>query len=109
MNFQTITERYAVAPQIQAADVASLKAQGFTTVICNRPDNEEPNQPSAAEIAQACADAGLNFLHCPMRGAEVATDDVEQLRTLLAHPAEKIFAFCRTGNRSGIYYQKATS
>lgn len=109
MTYQTITERYAVAAQIQPEDVAGLKADGFTTVICNRPDGEEPGQPTAADIANACAQAGLAFLHCPMRGPEVAAEDVDQLRHLLAQPAEKIFAFCRTGNRSGIYYQKATS
>jgi uncharacterized protein (TIGR01244 family) len=109
MNYQTITERYSVAAQIQAEDVAAIKADGFTTIISNRPDHEEPGQPSAADIASACSAAGIEFLHCPMRGAEVADEDVEQLRGLLAQPDEKIFAFCRTGNRSGIFYQKATS
>ncbi len=109
MTYQTITDRYAVAPQIQPEDVAALKADGFTTIICNRPDGEEPGQPTAADIANACTQSGLNFLHCPMRGSDVADADVDQLRSLLAHPTEKIFAFCRTGNRSGIYYQKATS
>jgi protein tyrosine phosphatase (PTP) superfamily phosphohydrolase (DUF442 family) len=44
-----------------------------------------------------------------MRGPEAAAEDVDQLRGLLAQPNEKVFAFCRTGNRSGIFYQKATS
>jgi uncharacterized protein (TIGR01244 family) len=109
MNYQTLTDRYAVAAQIQASDVADLKADGFTTIICNRPDGEEPGQPTAADIAQACAQAGVAFLHCPMRGPEAAAEDVDQLRDLLAQPNEKVFAFCRTGNRSGIFYQKATS
>lgn len=108
MNYQSITNRYAVAAQIQPEDVTAIKADGFTVIICNRPDNEEPGQPAADNIANACAQEGLIFLHCPMRGTEIADSDVDQLRDLLAQPSEKIFAFCRTGNRSGIYYQKAT-
>ena len=40
MDIREITPRYYVAPQIDAKDLSELKAQGFTCVICNRPDEE---------------------------------------------------------------------
>ncbi|MEX0584496.1 MAG: TIGR01244 family sulfur transferase [Natronospirillum sp.] len=108
MNYQALSPHYAVAAQIQPSDVNKIKADGFGIVISNRPDGEEPNQPTAEAIRAACADVGLAFYHCPMNGPNVASEDVQQLKTLLQGD-EKIFAFCRTGNRSSVFYQQATA
>ena len=51
MNITQVSNDYAVSPQLTSADIDTLKDMGFTTVICNRPDNEEAGQPTAAEIA----------------------------------------------------------
>ncbi|MDE3029426.1 MAG: TIGR01244 family phosphatase, partial [Paracoccaceae bacterium] len=40
MEIRALTPDYAVSPQIEPADVAAIKAAGYTTVICNRPDRE---------------------------------------------------------------------
>src|SRR3569833_3353685 len=75
-DFRHVTDELSVAPQISLADVAEAKAQGFTAIICNRPDGEDPGQPSAAEVAAAAQAAGLTYTHIPVRGtpgpAEVA-------------------------------------
>lgn len=107
MNYQALSSRYAVAPQIQLEDVPHIKADGFQVVISNRPDGEADDQPTAAEIREACETAGLEFYHCPMQGPNVAPEDVETLRGLL-ETDQKVFAFCRTGNRSSMFYQQAT-
>ena len=41
-----LTDTLSMAGQIQPADVAQLAAAGYETIICNRPDDEEPHQPS---------------------------------------------------------------
>ncbi len=107
MNYQALSSNYAVAPQIQPEDVPHIKADGFQVIISNRPDGEADDQPSSAQIREACAAAGVEFHHCPMQGPNVAPEDVEKLRDLLATD-QKIFAFCRTGNRSSMFYQQAT-
>ena len=53
MNARQISEDYTVSPQISVEDVKEIKAAGFRSVICNRPDNEDPGQPSADTIRQA--------------------------------------------------------
>jgi len=40
MSIRHLGKDYAVGPQITPADVARLKAQGFATLVCNRPDGE---------------------------------------------------------------------
>ena len=53
MEYRQITEDYAVSGQIAAEDVGAIKAAGFRSVICNRPDEEQPGQPSHAVIEAA--------------------------------------------------------
>ncbi|WP_309605754.1 beta-lactamase hydrolase domain-containing protein, partial [Phenylobacterium sp.] len=50
-DFRRVTEDLSVAPQIGVADVAEAARQGFSLIINNRPDGEEPGQPTGAEIA----------------------------------------------------------
>jgi uncharacterized protein (TIGR01244 family) len=42
MNLKQIVDGYAVTPQLDPADMAALAESGVTTVICNRPDAENP-------------------------------------------------------------------
>ena len=60
-----ITDTFSMAGQIQPADVAQLAAAGYETIICNRPDDEEPHQPSMDSIEEACAEAGVTFVRIP--------------------------------------------
>ena len=53
-----LSESLSVAAQITPQDVPNIAAQGFTTVVCNRPDGEVPDQASMDEIEAACNAAG---------------------------------------------------
>ena len=48
--------------------MARAAAEGFVLVINNRPDGEDPSQPSGATIEAAARAAGLDYLHVPVRG-----------------------------------------
>lgn len=100
MEYRKITDDYAVAGQITADQVADLKAAGFRSVICNRPDDEQPGQPSAAEIRAAVEAAGLTFLHIPVVSGQITGDDVEKTAEALASLEGPVFAYCRSGTRS---------
>ena len=98
-DFRRVTDDFSAAPQISLTDVAEAGRQGFRTLISNRPDGEEPGQPSAAEIGAAATAAGLAFHHIPVRGAPTP-DQVEQTRIVLQDAEEPVLAFCRSGTRS---------
>lgn len=106
MTANYITEKFAVSPQILPDDVAALAAEGFTDVVCNRPDGEEPGQPSHAQIEAACQAAGVTFHYLPMSNPAEAAAHIEPLQSLLGED-KKIFAFCRTGNRSSMLFNAA--
>ena len=98
-DFRRVTDDLSVAPQISLTDVGEAARQGFRTLISNRPDGEEPGQPSAAEIGAAAVAAGLAFHHIPVRGAPTP-DQVEETRIVLQDADAPVLAFCRSGTRS---------
>ena len=78
MAIYRLSESCAVASQIQVADVAALAADGFTTVICNRPDGEDFGQPTADAIAAACEAHDIAFHLIPIDRSGLTMDMVEQ-------------------------------
>jgi len=98
-DFRRITEDLSVAPQISLADVDAAARAGFRLIINNRPDGEEPGQPTSAEIAAAAAAAGLDYAHIPVRGGPTP-GQVEEERVLLSSAKGPVLAYCRSGTRS---------
>ncbi|WP_119395417.1 TIGR01244 family sulfur transferase [Salinibius halmophilus] len=106
MTATYITEKFAVSPQILPDHVSALASEGFTDIVCNRPDGEEPGQPAHTEIQAACESAGINFHYLPMSNPAEAAVHIEPLKALIGSDA-KVFAFCRTGNRSSMLFNAA--
>jgi uncharacterized protein (TIGR01244 family) len=98
-DFRRVTDDFTTAPQISVADVAQAAAMGFTTIICNRPDGEDPGQPTAAEIEAAATAAGLTYAHIPVRGAP-GPAEVEAMRQAVDAAPGPVLAYCRSGTRS---------
>jgi uncharacterized protein (TIGR01244 family) len=98
-DFRRVTDDLSVAPQISVADVAEAGRRGFTTIINNRPDGEEPGQPTSAEIEAAAQAAGLRYVHIPVRGAP-GPAEVEAVRRVVDDADGPVLSYCRSGTRS---------
>ncbi len=94
-----IDDRTYVAGQIDPADLPAIKAAGVTMIVNNRPDGEEPGQPSAAEIGSAAREAGLDYRFIPVAGG-FSDDDVAAMAEALDAASGPALAFCRSGTRS---------
>ena len=105
MTITRLSENYAVASQVLPDDVVSIAAEGFVAIICNRPDDEEPGQPTAAEIAAACENAGLAFHHIPISGMPVAMETIQEQRRLIDANIGPVLGYCRSGQRSQFIWQ----
>ncbi len=103
-----IDETTFVAGQIRPEEMAAIKAAGVTAVINNRPDGEEPRQPSAAEVAAAAEAAGLTYRHIPMAGG-LSAALVQEMTDALAEAEGPVLAFCRSGTRSTYLWALAES
>ncbi len=95
-----VSAQFFISGQIRPEDVTALAEAGFVALINNRPDGEAPDQPGSAEIEAAAQAAGLDYLHAPMHGAEIALDDVERIHALTTRAIGKVLGFCRSGARS---------
>ena len=96
-DIRAVQDGFAVAPQIRPEDVAGL-GERFRTLVNNRPDGEEPGQPSSAEMADAAAAAGLAYHHIPVVG-QPTTEQVRAVGAVLRDSPGPVLAFCRTGTR----------
>jgi uncharacterized protein (TIGR01244 family) len=98
-QFRRVTDDLSVSPQISVEDVAAAAREGFRTLINNRPDGEDPTQPTSREIEEAARAAGLAYVHIPVRGSP-GPAQVEGLRKVLETAEGPVLAFCRSGTRS---------
>ena len=98
-DFRRVTESLSVSPQITLADMARAADEGFVLVINNRPDGEDPTQPSSASVEAAARAAGMDYLYAPVRGGPTP-DQVEAVRAAIEAAGGPVLAFCRSGTRS---------
>lgn len=98
-DIRTVTADFAVAPQLEPADMAEAARRGFKLMINNRPDGEAPDQPSGAEIRSAAEAAGLDYVHIPVRGGPTA-DQIQAVSAAVEAAKGPVLAFCRSGTRS---------
>lgn len=98
-DFRRVTDAYSVSPQISPQDVAAAAAQGFTLIINNRPDGEQPGQPDSATMAAAAKAAGLDYVYNPVRGGPGPEQVAAQARAV-AEAKGPVLAYCRSGTRS---------
>lgn len=99
MDLRRLTPDLAVAAQLMPSDVPAAATQGYTTLICNRPDGEQPGQPTHEAMAQAAAAAGLRFVFQPVVSGRITTEQVRAFGDALAQADGPVLAYCRSGTR----------
>jgi uncharacterized protein (TIGR01244 family) len=99
MEYRQISEDYSVSGQIAPEDAGAIKAAGFRSVICNRPDDEQPGQPSHDAVRAAVEAAGLSFRYIPVVSGQMTADNVEDQARALDEMTGPVFAYCRSGAR----------
>lgn len=104
MDIRQITPDYAVSPQIAPEDLPALQEAGFTTVICNRPDVENPVELQAEVLKVATEAAGLRFVELPVVHSELTMETVQAQADAIAASDGPVFAYCASGTRSSIVW-----
>jgi uncharacterized protein (TIGR01244 family) len=104
MNIRQINDEYSVSPQIAIEDLDQIKAMGFKSIVCNRPDDEDPGQPDFALIAARAKELGIETAHIPVVG-QPGGDAVKDMVDALDELPKPMLSYCRSGNRSTIIYQ----
>ncbi len=101
MKPRQLDERVLVSGQISAADIAGLAAQGVAVLVCHRPDEEDPDQPSGHDLAAVAQAHGMSFVSIPVRGMPGPEAGSATRRAIEDAPAGRsVLMFCRSGLRS---------
>jgi len=105
--FRKLDDAVSVAGQISVDDVAEAARQGFVAIVNNRPDDEQPGQPSGAEIEAAAKANGLSYRAIPITHAGFSTNQVDAMVEALSAAQGPLLAFCRSGTRSTLVWALA--
>lgn len=98
-EFRRVTPDFSVAGQLEPGDVQRAAAEGYKTIVINRPEGEEPGQPKSADIKAEAEAAGLEFHSIPVSGFP-SPAIVAETAALLDEAKGPVLAYCRTGRRS---------
>ncbi|AZN72585.1 TIGR01244 family phosphatase [Georhizobium profundi] len=99
-----ISDKLFVRPQLTADDIRQARVQGFAAIINNRPDGEEPGQPTAAENRSVAEGEQLAYAHIPVTAAQVSEGQVRAFQKALSEAGGPVLAHCKTGTRSATLY-----
>ncbi|MGY6635245.1 MAG: TIGR01244 family sulfur transferase [Alkalilacustris sp.] len=102
MEIRPLSDTYAVSPQITPEDVPALAAAGYTTVICNRPDAENPPDLAAARLRAAVEGAGMTFVENPFDATTLSPAHVDAQGAAIEAAPGPVLAYCASGNRSSV-------
>jgi uncharacterized protein (TIGR01244 family) len=107
MDIRELTPTYSVSPQIETADLATLKAAGYVAVIDNRPDAEIPPNLQTVPMRSAAEAAGLAFFANPVIGGMLTMENVTEQAAAIKAAGGRVLAYCASGNRSSIVWALA--
>lgn len=105
MAILKLSENLYVSPQLTEQDAKEAAKLGIRTVICNRPDGEEDNQPSSGQVEKWLSAEGIaSFKHLPVTAPNITAADVAAFQDLLQQAGKPVLAYCRTGTRSSLLW-----
>ncbi len=99
-----ISDKLFVRSQLTADDIRQARVQGFAAIINNRPDGEEPGQPTAAQSRSVAEGEQLAYTHIPVITGQVSEGQVRAFQKALSEAGGAVLAHCKTGTRSATLY-----
>ena len=101
MAIEKIADYLYVSKQLDERFAKRAAQYGIKTVICNRPDDEEPNQPNFETVRKWLNDNGIeNVIYMPIVMDGIDDAALTQFQELVAKSPSPILAYCRSGTRS---------
>ena len=104
MQINYLSPNFSVAPQIAVVDVATIAEAGFKSVICNRPDQENPETHQIAAIKAEVIAAGLEFAENVFDPSTFGPDKIQRQSELLQELPSPVLAYCASGTRCSIVW-----
>ncbi len=107
MNITEISSDYSVASQITVENVQTIKDLGFRAIMCNRPDDEDPDQPTAADIRAEAERLGLKFAWVPVVTGKIQPQNILDFSAEIQKLPKPVLSYCRTSARCSHLFEMA--
>ena len=104
MQAHQLSPSYFVSPQISEADMAEISSAGFKSIICNRPDCENPHEFQIATLRAAALKFGLQFAENTFDGSNFGMDKINLQKELIEKMPGPVLAYCTSGARSSVVW-----
>ena len=99
MELKKINDALTVSGQPSVDDITALKNAGVKSIVCNRPNDEEPGQLAYHALEKAAKEQGLAFHFMPVISGQVTRDKGIEFEALIHRLPQPVHAYCRSGTR----------
>ena len=105
MALEKLADYLYVSKQLNERLAKQAAQYEIKTVICNRPDGEEPGQPDFETVRGWLQAAGIeNVVYLPVTMDSINDQLLEEFRETVAKSPAPILAYCRSGTRSSFLW-----
>lgn len=105
MSIEKIADYLYVSRQLTERTAKLVAQYDIKTVICNRPDGEEPNQPDFETVKAWLNEAGIEkVVYMPTTMEAINDAQLKEFQDMVAQSPAPILAYCRTGTRSAMLW-----
>ena len=106
---KTLNAQVSVAGQMTTDKFQQLIKAGFKSVIVNRPDQEQGNTVSVAQLRQIAEQSEVSVIYQPILSGKISQTDVTEFAKYYNELTKPILMICRSGSRSSILFNQAKS
>ena len=106
---KTLNAQVSVAGQMTTDKFQQLIKDGFKSVIVNRPDQEQGNTVSVAQLRQIAEQSRVSVIYQPIVSGKISQTDVIEFAKYYNELPKPILMVCRSGSRSSILFNQAKS
>ena len=91
MELYRLSATITVSSQLVVKDLDELKKNGVDILVCNRPDNESPEQPRFENIAAAAKHMGITPINISFKPDNQTEQDVIAFEKILNSNKNTLF------------------
>ena len=100
-----LSPSFAIAPQLQSADIGRVAELGFCAILAVRPDGEDRSSLTSRQVRAGARKAGLQFQYAPASMHEVTeSKTVARFEQALLGLEGPVLAYCKSGTRAAILW-----
>ncbi|KAB2662106.1 TIGR01244 family phosphatase [Brucella tritici] len=100
MPITAISGKLSVSSQLSREELGSLHRSGFKTLINNRPDGEDADQPGNKAEYDTARQYDFSYAFIPVTMSAITEADVRAFQTAVGKSEGPVLAHCKTGMRS---------